>query len=395
MPTYFAGIRSTADFGADERPKEFREGILFLNPNGTAPMFALSSKASTAKKLTDPEFSWWYEIQSVPEAVVTTAALSTDSSITASAGTMRRFVAGDVLLVKTGITTVYSEEIVRVSSITSTTSIIIQRGAANTTPAAISAGVTIKRIGTAFSEGTLSPDVASRNPDKRMNLAQIFKTAFEGTRTNNETKKRTGDSWANDKKRRMFEHSADIEMAAFWGKRYETVGANGKPLRYMGGLRENMTNVTVYTSTPTIETFMNAVSPCFDYDSESGNERIAFVGNGFMNNLNLMYLRDAQTNINFSGELRMWGMDLTKVRFPFGTIGFKTHPLFNRDPQWTYCAFILDMPAVRYRPLHDTEFQDNIQANDADSRKAQWLTEASFELEKAETSCFLGNFTRP
>lgn len=395
MPTYFAGIRSTADFGTDERPKEFREGILFLNPNGTSPLFALSSKASEAKPLTDPEFNWWYEKQEVPEVTITTTLASTDSAFAASAGNMRRFVPGDILLVKTGVTTVYSEELVRVSSITGTTSMIVQRGAANSTAAAVNAGVLVKRVGSAFEEGSVSPTVALRNPDKRYNLAQIFKTSLEGTRTNNQTKKRTGDSWANDKKRKMFEHSADIELAMFWGKRYETTGANGKPLRYMGGLRENMTNVRVFDSTPTMAQTMTIVSSVFDWDSDSGNERICFCGNGFLNSLNNLAIGQSQTRINFDGTLKMWGMELSKIRFPQGTIAFKTHPLFNRDAQWTYCAFILDMPRVRYRPLNDTEFQDNIQANDADERKAQWLTECSMELEVAETSAFIGNYIVP
>jgi hypothetical protein len=37
---------------------------------------------------------------------------------------------------------------------------------------------------------------------------------------------------------------------------------------------------------------------------------------------------------------------------------------------------------MRYRPLsgRDTKFQDNIQANDADERKGQWITEAGVEF---------------
>ena len=55
-----AGLRGTGDWGTDERPKNFREGILRFNPNGTAPIFALSSKAG--KRTTDdPEFAWWAE----------------------------------------------------------------------------------------------------------------------------------------------------------------------------------------------------------------------------------------------------------------------------------------------------------------------------------------------
>ena len=55
-----AGLRGTGDWGTDERPKSFREGILRFNPNGTAPIFALSSKAKK-RSVTDPEFAWWCE----------------------------------------------------------------------------------------------------------------------------------------------------------------------------------------------------------------------------------------------------------------------------------------------------------------------------------------------
>jgi hypothetical protein len=48
-----AGLRGTGDWGTDERPKSFREGILRFNPNGTAPIFALSSKAKK-RTVTDP-----------------------------------------------------------------------------------------------------------------------------------------------------------------------------------------------------------------------------------------------------------------------------------------------------------------------------------------------------
>jgi hypothetical protein len=41
-----AGLRGTGDFGTDERPKGFREGILFFNPNGEAPIFALRPRGS-------------------------------------------------------------------------------------------------------------------------------------------------------------------------------------------------------------------------------------------------------------------------------------------------------------------------------------------------------------
>ena len=39
------GLRGTGDWGTDERPKNFRESILWMEPNGNAPLTALLSKA--------------------------------------------------------------------------------------------------------------------------------------------------------------------------------------------------------------------------------------------------------------------------------------------------------------------------------------------------------------
>ena len=51
------GLRGTGDWGTDERPKNFREMILWRDPNGSAPLTALMAKMG--KETTDdPEFSW-------------------------------------------------------------------------------------------------------------------------------------------------------------------------------------------------------------------------------------------------------------------------------------------------------------------------------------------------
>lgn len=53
-----AGLRGTKDWGPDERPKNYREMILFRNPNGSAPLFALMSRVQK-ESTSDSEFFWW------------------------------------------------------------------------------------------------------------------------------------------------------------------------------------------------------------------------------------------------------------------------------------------------------------------------------------------------
>ena len=54
----FAGLRGTGDWATDERPKNFREMILWRSPNGQAPLTALLSKMAS-EKVDDPEYNWW------------------------------------------------------------------------------------------------------------------------------------------------------------------------------------------------------------------------------------------------------------------------------------------------------------------------------------------------
>lgn len=52
-----AGLRGTGDWATDERPKNFREYILWRKPNGSAPLLALTSKIGS-EETNDPEFNW-------------------------------------------------------------------------------------------------------------------------------------------------------------------------------------------------------------------------------------------------------------------------------------------------------------------------------------------------
>lgn len=94
----FAGLRGTGSWGTDERPKNFREMILWRNPNGSAPLTALMGKMKT-EKVDDPEFAWWEEEMN-PVRVATAADLGTSSTaVTLTAGGVD-LVPGDALLRK-------------------------------------------------------------------------------------------------------------------------------------------------------------------------------------------------------------------------------------------------------------------------------------------------------
>ncbi len=391
----FAGLRGTGDWATDERPKNFREMILWRNPNGTAPMTALLAKMKS-ESVDDPEFNWWEEEQNVIRLTGDSTGLSATSTALGLVSGGLQVVIGDVLMVEKTETSTYDNEIVIVSTVTSDTAIVIKRAQSGSSGATTGVSPNLTKIGNVFAEGTVSPTVSNRNPTKLLNFCQIFKTAYELTKTAEKTRTRTGDPLKNDKKRKMFDHAAALEYAWMFGQSFEDTGANGKPRRFTGGLREFITtNVTVFTTTPTEDTFLDAVFPVFDFNTEgggAGNERIVFAGNGALNRLNKMARDSSSSRINFEGTVKTFGMELAKWVLPQGTVFIKTHPLMNTHGRFKNSMFVINPSAIIYRPFRDTKMQDNIQAPDADTRKGQWLSEVGLEIRHEKTMAYLGNF---
>jgi len=402
-----AGLRGTGDWGTDERPKNFREMILWRDPNGKAPLTALMSKMRK-RPTDDAEFAWFEEELNAWRGQLNGAITTTTTTAFAiDSGDAKELKAGDLLLVESAENVDYDAEVVMITTTpTTTTGLTVTRGALGTTAATISDNVYLTKIGSIYAEGTASPDATSRNPTKYYNYTQIFKDAYELTGTAEQTKLRTGDPVANDKKRKMFDHAAAEEYAWIFGKRWEGTGSNGKPMRGTGGLlyflalaydAGNTHCMKIWTTAATESTYLDAVYKLFDYNTVGGgggNERIVFCGNGYLNTLNKVAKAESSSRVNFSETIKYYGMELEKWRLPQGTLYFKTHPLFNTHSRFTNSAIYIDPGAITYRPMknRDTKFKDNIQNNDEDTRKGQWMTEAGIEFTHMKGMSYHGAF---
>lgn len=407
--TAVAGLRASADVGTDERPKSFREMILFRNPKGSAPIFALTSRAKK-KSVTDPEFAWWDEPNgnvrlqvngSHASGVTTINVDSSDPDATNADrnwGLATHLKPGDLLQVEKTESDVMDNELLEVVSVASATSFTVIRGAAGSTAATISDDSWLTLMGSAYAEGTDAPQAVSRNPIKYYNYTQIFKNTYELSKTADKTTYRTGDLWSNDKKRKTFDHSRDIEWTLLYGRRHETTGSNGKPKRYMGGLRSFIpdSRTTIYGSPVTVSTFLDAIYRVFDYDTGAGDERIAFCGNLALNSLNKVIQADSNTDIQYDGVFEVYGMNFRRFITPQGSIFLKTHPLLNVHDKYSRSMFILDFDSIRYVHLkdRDTKVKDDVQTESEDVRRGFLQTECSLMVDRGGLTCaYLGNIT--
>jgi hypothetical protein len=394
------GMKSTADFTADERPRNWREGILRLKPRNDAQLFTLTSMMKS-ERTTDPEFTWWEE-----PLFMYTFTLGADVTIAATTWTLvsggLRLKPGDTL--KVGAT----GEVVRVITVISDTSITVERArGAGGTPAGTATGVdigpddgaivgvgmdsTLLYIGSAYREGAPRSVGTSTAPSKKYNYTQIFRDPVEITRTAQQsTAYRTGDPFAADKARTAHKHALGVERAFWFGSRYETL-ESAQPIRYTGGVTDFIPAANIYDAggTLTMSELLGQFNNIFAFGS---GEKVAF-GSVKMMSL-ISQLVSLQGSIQLEpGGTKEYGIDTRRIFTAAGTLRFIEHPAFSATPYLQNDLFVLDTENLRYRHLQDTTYLRNRQDAGVDGKADEFLTEAGLEVQHGTTHYWLRNMT--
>lgn len=394
------GLRATDSFDTDARPLNWRAGILRRYPNGKAVLTALTSlmpKAATD----DPTFNWWQQVLTSQRAVLGAnlddGSSGTVQDITVAAdpageeeGGARQFVEGHILRVEeTG------EILLVTQDPTSDTVLRVQRSfgtVAATTVDYDGAGVNpnLHCIGNVFEEGSDAPTAVMYDPTKYYNYTQTFRNTLEATRRALKTRLRTVEH-AREAKRQCAElHAIEMEKAFLFGERWEGT-RKGKPATTTGGIVNFIHADNVFNgggaSGIDMETLEGFLEQAFRFGS---SEKLVLCGNLFLLGIQRIVRRNAAIQI-FSG-IKEFGMNVTRIDTPFGSIVCKTHPLMNQltGGTTTGTAYYginswgigLDMAEFRYRYLtdSDTKYQPVLQANGIDGMKSGYLTDAGLEI---------------
>ena len=164
----------------------------------------------------------------------------------------------------------------------------------------------------------------------------------------------------------------------------------------MGGLRQFIP-ASILAASWTLPGLLDAVSPAFDWDTEAGDARMCFMGNGAMNEFNKQIETQgaSKTRINYTGKDTMYGIKFQSYQIPQGTLYMKRHPLLSRHPLYNYSMVMIDGSQLKWVCVRnrDTRFKDNIQHNDEDTRKGQWMTEGSIMIDGSGlTQRYIGGF---
>ena len=263
-------------------------------------------------------------------------------------------------------------------------------------------------IGSAFAEGSGSPDVFSDSLDDGFGYTQIFKTAAEISNTAHATQLRgVSNEFDRVLAQKLREHKIDIERAMLFNQKARVDGVQYSE-GLIGHIIKNSTVVsdntalsytsgkayfrTMQESELTYDRLLSDFEVVFDPARGGSNERLALASlpvMSYFNKMGAVSFSENSTNgtqyrINMDELSGQFGHKLMQLDTIHGTVYMVKEPLFRGHSSGMMA--MADMSKVYYRPLvgnginRDTQVHTNVQAADEDLRKDMILTEAGLEV---------------
>jgi hypothetical protein len=366
------GIFNSNAFTQDFAKKSFAGMITRLMPNGSAPLFGMTSMLSTETAV-QIEHGFFTKTMLFPQFTLSANIAAGDTVIPVVSTT--NLLPGQLHRIDS------TGENVIINSIINGTSISVGRAVGTVSAQAALSGVNGYQVGNAYEESSLRPVSLIINPVRITNFTQIFRNTWAISDTVRATLVIAGDS--NDAESRQdcaAFHAADIEKALFFGQKSQGT-RNGQPFRTMDGLINIVGNLAYYPSSYAAANVFTAgattnytqlegfLDPCFNQstDPKVANERVLFVGGAakrVLNNIGRLngtyFITDGQTN---------WGLQFGTLKTARGTFRVIEHPLLNTNASWAKMAVAVDLSTfnVAYlgnRKTQNKEFNADMDAND-------------------------------
>src|SRR5437867_1864327 len=301
-------------------------------------------------------------------------------------------------------------------------------GATNTTPkntGTTNNGLEVAVIGSAFPQGVtdLSNEVYYL-PVNPGNYTQIFRTPFSFTGSALVTPVKFDDTgtYKDKSKQHSIDHMIEQELAFIFGQKSKIVptGASdpttgvGLPQYTTGGILaflalweagslyentaatldtdDNKRIIANSSGTMNEQLYDTLLERLFRATSNVSNEKLVLCGTGFLKVINQMYRSLGVLELNVPNQ-DTFGMEIVKHKTAFGTVYYKSHPLFARNATLRNNALFCDIHNLRYRPMskRDSQLLKNRQPPDADYRKDECFTEPALEMRMPDAFMYLQN----
>jgi len=299
---------------------------------------------------------------------VTTAAggetnVATELDVAAGTGVM--FDAGDIIWLPGT-----DEQILVVSR--ATDKLTISRAFGTTAAAAIPDGAEVVKLSSAYAENGTSGAGVHVNSSMPYNMTQIHRTPIDLSRTQMQIDRygEPGGALKDARKYAMILHMEAVERAFINGQLKDDTSASRRTskglLRYIASHRENMSG-----------TFTKAKFDSFlkDVMFNGGGNYVLFASGTMLEALNQEVLTNS--NMNITPGTKEWGLDIMNYLSPFGKCKIVYARVLSHilETQYSGCGMLLDVSKTTKYHLQKMILKENIQANDVDGRKDEYLEE--------------------
>ncbi len=330
-----------------------------LEPNA-APLVQLMNKMGS-KPAKNPKVEWLED--ELKPRVATIAASAASGATAYTFSSQDYFTVGDVLTFPAlgfGLL------------VTATAASAITGTAIGTSVSAASA-TEVFIVANANAEGSSLTEIKITQLVPQFNYCEIVQDPFGVTGTENATEHYSGDERNRLRKKFGIEHARHLEQISFFGPAPAIIGTNQ---RVAAGIKYYIDsgNVNAYT-TMSLAQWEAALRTGFRYGSE---EKWAFCSpkgaqavNGFAAN-NIRVVNDRAAT---------YGVDVKQYVSAQGRVNIVMHRDWADSAVYGGYIFLVDMDAVKARPLRPTRLDANVQAPDYDGYKDRWFSEYSIAVQ--------------
>lgn len=449
------GLMTAEQLGSTYRPKNIRRKIFYMYPNGSAPLLGLLSLMKE-EVTNDPEFKWYEKrmveqrttLANISTTVVFYSSVSSDfqtwttatGNITVAAGTQYgikvassgtvQFRVGHIIkmrVIDSAVATVdWIGQVTYVDASNNRMAFVAVDAPTNAVDYdAANAGAEVLVVGTAAAEGASSVSSSAalstlevyNTPVQPSNYTQIFTSNWQITGTAGKTAVwfDTRGVDPDQSKEAAVNLNRYFEYAFMFGAKRENVVSATNVTRTTGGIiyflqlweagstygntaatadsddtKRIIANSTGRLSLTTYES--TYLERAFRFNRNKQNELMCFVGTGAMAVLAQMY-KGTQTFTSMMPSDNTYGMQVVAHMTSFGTVYYKTHPLFNMNALLRFNMLFTDLTCLKYRPLagRDTTLKQNQQPNNADYVEDGFIAETGLEVDSPESHLYIKN----
>lgn len=361
--------KGTNAVNADRHIVDMLDRIYTYDP-ASSPMLTVLTARSRVKPANSFEVKH-LEDEPIPEWDTDSGSGLNDSATTLNVSNGGYHRAGDILYnPATG-------EYLRVTAV-STNALTVVRGYGASSGAAIAASQKLLNLGAAEQEGDSSPPAKSTVTVTKSNYTEIKKEPVHLSRTLAETAMYGTENERNRLRVKAgAKHAREWEYVLLFGQKNEDTSTATNPIRTAGGLNAHITTNELDANGTLTETeLVDFIGDVNRYKVDGGGGRKALLASRAV--LSTMSNWGANKLQTVSGASQRYGFAISEFVTPYGVLDVVNHPLLEEG--FEGMAFIVDMAGIMIRPLHRTTLQTNIQDNDEDGYKDQYLTEQSFSF---------------